>query len=208
MWHINVSSTQLPSTLIGWRSRYVRVENRKTSYCITARVLSLCSFPCQTTRLIQSINGQVYYPLVLISAITVPMQGLPNFVVYLLPKLRRVRKRDPGAGWVNWVARSLARDKSTGSAQVPNQRQQLQQQLFSRAPVPQQQQQQQQHTSVEGVLNPSCINDSRDDKDAWGEQGAGESGDSAIEVNDKPENSTVAATAKGDDLQQVHSQPS
>lgn len=65
-------------------------------------------FP-QVTRLIETINDKVYYPLILIAAITVPMQGLPNFIIYLLPKLQRLRSRDPDAGWVNWFGKSMAR---------------------------------------------------------------------------------------------------
>ena len=63
------------------------------------------------------------------------MQGLPNFVVYLLPKLRKVRRREPGAGWYKWVAKSLARDRSAS--------------MRSRRG----------NTSMDGVVNPSRIND-------------------------------------------------
>ena len=72
----------------------------------------------QTTRLIQTINGKTYYPLVLIAAVTVPMQGLPNFVVYLRPKLRHVRKRYPNAGWIQWVARSMSRNDHGEAARL------------------------------------------------------------------------------------------
>ena len=47
--------------------------------------------------MLQTINGNVYYPLLLISVITVPMQGLPNFLVYLWPRFRRNQSRENGA---------------------------------------------------------------------------------------------------------------
>lgn len=63
-------------------------------------------------RVIQAFDGKVYFGFILIAAITVPMQGLPNFLVYLRPKLVRVRKKDSNAGWLQLFQRSLARNAS------------------------------------------------------------------------------------------------
>ena len=109
------------------------------------------------TRLIQTVNGRVYYPLVLIAAITVPMQGLPNFVVYLRPKLRRARRRDPNAGWFNWVARSMARNESRHESNV------------SAAEAARMQ-----RISVIDGMNPSRINDHDYDDSVFDEVGAEE----------------------------------
>jgi hypothetical protein len=68
----------------------------------------------KTTRLIQTINGNVYYSLILIAAITVPLQGLPTFIIYLLPKLRRLRRNNPDAGWWHWFRSTLGRNQVTG----------------------------------------------------------------------------------------------
>ena len=62
--------------------------------------------------MIQAFDGTVYYPLVLVAAITVPMQGLPNFLVYLRPKIRRARRLNPNAHWCKWFVRSVAMDDS------------------------------------------------------------------------------------------------
>ena len=65
----------------------------------------------QVTRLIQTIDdGKVYYPLLLIAAITVPVQGLPNFLVYLMPRYTKVKKEMPKAGLIKWLQSSLARE--------------------------------------------------------------------------------------------------
>lgn len=47
----------------------------------------------QTTRLLQTINGKVYYPLLLAAAITIPLQGIPNGLVYLYPRYQTIRQR-------------------------------------------------------------------------------------------------------------------
>ena len=71
-------------------------------------------------RVIQTFDGKVYLGFILIAAITVPMQGLPNFLVYLRPKLARIRKKYPKAGWLQLFQRSLARNASVAgqNAQV------------------------------------------------------------------------------------------
>eukprot|EP00977_Amphora_coffeiformis_P029067 scaffold38456_cov176-Amphora_coffeaeformis.AAC.3 len=61
-------------------------------------------------RLIQVANDDLYYPLVLVAAITVPMQGLPNFLVYLRPRLQKIRQSNPSTGWMKRFVRSIARN--------------------------------------------------------------------------------------------------
>jgi hypothetical protein len=77
------------------------------------------SHDLQLTRLIETINGKVYFPLLLIASMTTPMQGLPNFVVYLAPKFRRLKRELPNAGVLNLVKRSLgASNEADGNDDV------------------------------------------------------------------------------------------
>jgi hypothetical protein len=62
--------------------------------------------------LLQTVNGQVYFPLLLLAAMTAPLQGLPNTLIYLGPKFRKLRKEMPEAGlWTIFIA-SMAREQS------------------------------------------------------------------------------------------------
>jgi hypothetical protein len=61
---------------------------------------------------LQTINGKVYFPLLLLAAMTTPRQGLPNTLIYLGPKFRKLRKEWPEAGlWKIFIA-SMAREQS------------------------------------------------------------------------------------------------
>lgn len=51
------------------------------------------------TRLIQTINGKSYFPLILLFAITAPLQGGFNYVVYIRPRYLKYRKDNPGSIW-------------------------------------------------------------------------------------------------------------
>lgn len=53
------------------------------------------------------MNGKVYYPILIIAAMTTPLQGLPNVIVYLGPKFREARKRHPDARFLNLVGSSV-----------------------------------------------------------------------------------------------------
>ena len=52
------------------------------------------------------------YLLILVAAVTVPMQGLPNFLVYLRPRLQRARRLNPNGRWYKWFAQSALLDDS------------------------------------------------------------------------------------------------
>lgn len=45
------------------------------------------------TRIIQEMNGRTYYPLLVLSVLSVPFQGFANFLVYIAPRIRRLRKK-------------------------------------------------------------------------------------------------------------------
>jgi len=45
------------------------------------------------TRLVQLIAGKTPYPLILITAMFVPIQGFFNFLVYMHPKYKKVRNQ-------------------------------------------------------------------------------------------------------------------
>jgi len=59
-------------------------------------------------RLIQTFNGKVHFSLLLIAAMMTPLQGLPNFIVYLAPRFAKLKRERPHAGFWNWVSGSLA----------------------------------------------------------------------------------------------------
>lgn len=65
----------------------------------------------QLTRLLSATRGELYYPLLLIAVITTPLQGLPNVVVYLGPKYRKLKRQSPNAGFWRLVKGSVAREK-------------------------------------------------------------------------------------------------
>ncbi|CAB9519452.1 expressed unknown protein [Seminavis robusta] len=60
------------------------------------------------TRLLQAINGNTYFPLLIIAAATTPLQGLPNFLVYLYPRYKKARKEMPNAGVLECFKSSIA----------------------------------------------------------------------------------------------------
>ena len=64
----------------------------------------------------ETINGEVYYPLILLAAICTPLQGLPNVIIYLMPKYRKLRRQMPNANFVRLVRASVARDQPSGRA--------------------------------------------------------------------------------------------
>ena len=67
----------------------------------------------QAVRLIQAFDGEVRFPLALVAAITVPMLGLPNVLVYLRPRIWRARRLHPSGKWYKWFARSIDVDESS-----------------------------------------------------------------------------------------------
>ncbi len=62
----------------------------------------------------QQVNGKVYFPLLLLAALTVPLQGLPNFLVYLLPRLKTLRTPQGRERIVHEIASRLSRLTSGG----------------------------------------------------------------------------------------------
>jgi hypothetical protein len=67
------------------------------------------------TRLLQTIQGKTYYPLLVIAALTVPIQGLPNFLVYLAPSTWQ-NPITPFRALVNRVLRSGNPTSDTAAA--------------------------------------------------------------------------------------------
>lgn len=147
------------SRLINRQSRRLREVARQCFWYAAAFYVNFAAL--SALRLMQTVEpGRVSYPLVLLAAMTVPIQGLPNFIIYLRPKLRkmmetallrfcccccRFEERTP---WWYRLAQSLAdrnnqNDEPTNTHQqyLPNQRQN-----FSSAGVVN--------------LNPTILNDS------------------------------------------------
>lgn len=119
----------------------------------------------QATRVIERIEYEVYYPLILIAAITTPIQGLPNFLVYLMPKLHHFRRFDPSSAWWKWLVRSMAPQESRFTS-------------FRH------------RVSSLGALDPSQIDDEPEDGD--GDKDIEEE-DNYCETDDVNDNSTIAS---------------
>ena len=68
--------------------------------------------PLTLVRLIQTINGKAYFALLLIASMMTPLQGLPNFIVYLAPQFAKLRRERPNAGFWNWFRSSLAANEA------------------------------------------------------------------------------------------------
>ena len=75
-------------------------------------------FALSLTRLLQTTTGKVYFPLLLIASITVPMQGLPNFIVYLRPMFLKMRRERPSEGIFNWMLGSLQVGEAAFASEV------------------------------------------------------------------------------------------
>ena len=80
-------------------SRYVHRQSRRlrkiSRQCFWYAGAFYINYAALTvTRLIQIYDpDKIWYPLVLAAAITVPIQGLPNFLIYLRPKLLKMIRR-------------------------------------------------------------------------------------------------------------------
>jgi hypothetical protein len=85
---IRHASSSQPST----RSRTKEVAIQCFLY---AGAFYLNWFALTLTRLLQTINGKTYFPLLRGASIMTPIQGLPNFLVYLRPMLRKLRQEQP-----------------------------------------------------------------------------------------------------------------
>lgn len=54
----------------------------------------------------------------MIAAFCVPVQGLANVMVYLLPEIKKLRKRNPEEGWWSRIRSSNVKQSSDGSHEV------------------------------------------------------------------------------------------
>lgn len=106
-------------------SRYVRRQSRRLQeiahQCFWYAAAFYITFAAVTTlRVLQTIDSHLYsFPLVVAAAITVPMQGLPNFLIYLRPKLKKIASKalarhccccrpQPSPPWWYRLAKSLS----------------------------------------------------------------------------------------------------
>ena len=99
---------------VNWSSLTVSSLPRRLEcrhWILTCYTYLVQSFPLfvllKAVRFIQAFGGRVPVSLVIISAVTVPIQGLPNFLVYLRPKLQRAYRRNPKERWCKYFARSV-----------------------------------------------------------------------------------------------------
>jgi hypothetical protein len=94
----------------------------------------------KATRIIQQVNGRIYFPILVIAAIAVPLQGeqhwvvnsmpschieathfyfflgLPNFLVYLAPRFKQLRDERL---WP-WIRNSLSQNRSSEGSDLSN----------------------------------------------------------------------------------------
>jgi hypothetical protein len=62
----------------------------------------------QLVRIFQTVDVEVMYGFLLLAAINTPLQGLPNFLVYLYPKFAKLRRTKPALGFWGRVRKSMA----------------------------------------------------------------------------------------------------
>eukprot|EP00977_Amphora_coffeiformis_P029888 scaffold43308_cov176-Amphora_coffeaeformis.AAC.1 len=115
-------------------SRYVRRQSRRLQeiarQCFWYAMAFYINFAALTClRILQTMDHDLYsYPLVVIAAMTVPMQGLPNFLIYLRPKLKKTASNalaryccccrpEPSPPWWYRLAKSLS-DKNNRHSDV------------------------------------------------------------------------------------------
>lgn len=65
------------------------------------------------------MSGKTYFPILLIAVTTVPMQGLPNFMVYLGPRFLKARRERPSDGMFKWLHRSMGKTSEAREATLP-----------------------------------------------------------------------------------------
>jgi hypothetical protein len=80
---------------------------KKTCLPLVSFLLT-CSLFLQLVCILQTIQPpKSVYALSVLAAMLTPMQGLPNFVVYLYPTYCRLRQKQPHQGCLTWLAASL-----------------------------------------------------------------------------------------------------
>jgi hypothetical protein len=72
----------------------------------------------QLVRLLQAVDVEVMYGILLLAAINTPLQGFPNFFVYLYPKLTKLRRTKPALGFWGRVRKSMATGESKDGVDV------------------------------------------------------------------------------------------
>lgn len=102
-------------------------SNGRTEFKMSRKLAWQCglyagSFYCtwaamSLTRILQ-IFELTYYPVLVIAAFCVPVQGLANVMVYLLPEIKKLRKRNPEEGWWSRIRSSNVKQSSDGSREV------------------------------------------------------------------------------------------
>jgi len=65
-------------------------------------------FPITILRILQSINHPPVYVIYLLAAMNTPVQGLPNFIVYLYPMIIRAKRGNPQLNFLVWIQKALA----------------------------------------------------------------------------------------------------
>ena len=122
------------------QSRYIYRQSRRmreiAQQCFLYAAAFYINFAALTaTRIIQTVDpDKVIYPVLLAAAITVPMQGLPNFMIYLRPKIKKAvgramtrycgcccgRRYDNSPPWWYQLAKSLSEKNHHNSRQDGN----------------------------------------------------------------------------------------
>jgi len=89
---MNTSTTLDLSASVDRVSKAQRVANQALWY-VAAFYLTFL-FPT-INRVVEQVTSQTYFPLVFLHAITKPMQGLLNYLVYIRPRFLKIREQNP-----------------------------------------------------------------------------------------------------------------
>jgi hypothetical protein len=101
------------------KSQFARRRRQVANQCLRFALAFYCTWiPITIVRILQTIDHPTVYGLLVMAAMATPMQGLPNFIVYLYPLVMKTKKKNPKRGLINWVHVSLKPSRSSRSRAV------------------------------------------------------------------------------------------
>jgi hypothetical protein len=101
------------------KSQFARRRRQVANQCLRFALAFYCTWiPITIVRILQTIDHPTVYGLLVMAAMATPMQGLPNFIVYLYPLVMKAKKKNPKRGLINWVHVSLKPSRSSRSRAV------------------------------------------------------------------------------------------
>lgn len=142
------SGLSCAATSASARSRFSLARRRLARQCLRyALVFYMTWFPVTLLRILQAVGKPIRFPLLLAAAILTPLQGLPNFLVYLYPLFVALKSK----GRIG-CCRGVLRKLTTGSECKPD------------TPPTQQQQQQTTHRETQERALPRIEEEEEEDE--------------------------------------------